>query len=239
MADANDARPTDSKTGKAPAAEQNEVIVTGLRTDDGQNRVASNGALGARTLLDTPYSLTVIDEADIRRRQATSIGQIFANDPSVYSAAPAATTNWWGTQIRGLDVRNYYVDDVPMLLYWGGDFPLEPIESVTALKGLTGFMYGFGSPGGVISYRSKRPTPAPMLATDLGYRTASVFYARVDAGGPLTRDGALGYRLNLGGEKGTAYSRAGVNRYVGSLALDYRTRHASTRRLNQSTMATR
>ncbi|AOF95958.1 tonB-dependent Receptor Plug domain protein [Sphingobium sp. RAC03] len=133
------------------------IIVTGLKPDEGQNRVSQGGALGAKALLDTPYSVTVIDADDIARRQANSIGQIFANDPSVFSSAPSGSTNWWGTQIRGLGVRNYYIDDVPLLLYWGGDFLLEPIESVTALKGLTGFMYGFGAPGGVISYQTKRP----------------------------------------------------------------------------------
>ena len=198
-----------------------EIIVTGLRPDEGQNQVSQGGALGAKTLLDTPYSVTVVDADDIARRQANSIAQIFANDPSVSSSAPSGSTNWWGTQIRGLGVRNYYIDDVPLLLYWGGDFPLEPIESVTALKGLTGFMYGFGAPGGVISYRTKRPTAEPMLTTEIGYRTNSVFYARADAGGPLTRDGKLRYRINLAGEKGTAYNQAGVNRLVGSLALEY------------------
>ncbi|NKJ44984.1 TonB-dependent siderophore receptor [Novosphingobium sp. SG720] len=198
-----------------------EIIVAGLKPDEGQNRIGENGAMGSKVLLDTPYSLTVVDAEDIARRQANSIAQIFANDPSVFSSAPAGSTNWWGTQIRGLGVRNYYIDDVPLLLYWGGDFPLEPIESVTALKGLTGFMYGFGAPGGVISYRTKRPTSEPMLTTEIGYRTNSVFYARADVGGPLTRDGRLGYRVNLGGEKGTAYNQAGVNRLVGSLALDY------------------
>ncbi|MGN7999741.1 TonB-dependent siderophore receptor [Sphingomonas sp. 22176] len=198
-----------------------DIIVTGLKPDEGQNRIGENGAMGAKALLDTPYSVTVVDAEDIARRQANSIAQIFANDPSVFSSAPSGSTNWWGTQIRGLGVRNYYIDDVPLLLYWGGDFPLEPIESVTALKGLTGFMYGFGAPGGVISYRTKRPTSEPMMTTEIGYRTNSVFYARADVGGPLTRDGSLGYRVNLGGEKGTAYNQAGVNRLVGSLALDY------------------
>lgn len=150
-----------------------------------------------------------------------SIAQLFFNDPSVSSSASAGTTNWWGTQIRGLGVRNYYVDDVPLMLSWGGDFPLEPIESVTALKGLTGFMHGFGAPGGVISYRTKRPTAEPLLTTEIGYRTNSVFYARIDAGGPLSNDGRLGYRINLAGEKGTAYNQAGVNRLIGSLALEY------------------
>jgi iron complex outermembrane receptor protein len=203
------------------AGERDDIIVTGLLPDAGQNRIVDNGALGTKALLDTPYSLTVVDKDEIALRQATSIGQVFANDPSVYSSAPTGTTNWWGTQIRGLGVRNYYIDDVPLLLYWGGDFPLESIERVTALKGLTGFMYGFGAPGGAISYRTKRPTPEPLLTTEIGYRTNSVFYARLDAGGPLTRDGALGYRVNLGGEKGTAYNQAGVNRFVGSLALQY------------------
>jgi len=184
-----------AQSPEAEDAHADAIVVTGLRADDGQNRVGESGALGTKALLDTPYSVTVIDAEDIARRQANSIGQTFANDPSVFSSAPSGSTNWWGTQIRGLGVRNYYIDDVPLLLYWGGDFPLEPIESVTALKGLTGFMYGFGAPGGVISYRTKRPTATPMLTTQIGYRTNSVFYARADAGGPLTSDGRLGYRV--------------------------------------------
>jgi iron complex outermembrane receptor protein len=198
-----------------------DIIVTGIVPDAGQNLVTESGALGNKTLLDTPFSLTVVDADDITRRQATTIAQIFANDPSVSSFATAGTTNWWGTQIRGLGVRNYYVDNVPMLLYWGGDYPLEGVESVEALKGLTGFMYGFGAPGGVISYRTKRPTAEPLFATTLGYRTDSVFYGHIDAGGPVTGDGKLGYRLNLSGETGTAYNKAGVNRVLGSLALEY------------------
>ena len=207
------------------AAETAEPARTAILVDghqaDGQNTPAANGALGTKALLDTPYSITVVDSDDIAKRQATSIGQIFVNDPSVFSFSSAGTTNWWGPQIRGLGVRNYYIDDVPLLLYWGGDFPLESVESVTALKGLTGFMYGFGSPGGVIAYRTKRPTAEPLLTTEIGYRTVSDVYGHVDAGGPLTRDGRLGYRLNIAGETGTAYNRAGVNRWLGSLALEY------------------
>lgn len=203
------------------AINRGDIVVTGLRADEGQNQIIANGALGAKALLDTPFSITVVDQEDIAKRQATTIGQIFVNDPSVYSFATAGTTNWWGLQIRGLGVRNYYIDDVPLLLYWGGDFPLESVQSVEALKGLSGFMYGFGAPGGVISYRTKRPTEKPMLTTELGYRTNNDFYAHVDASGPLSADGRLGYRANLAGEKGTAYNEAGVNRWLASLALEF------------------
>jgi iron complex outermembrane receptor protein len=201
--------------------ERDAIIVTGLRQQDGQNAVAGNGALGDKPLLDTPFSITVVDAEDIAKRQAATIGQIFINDPSVFSFATAGTTNWWGTQIRGLGVRNYYVDDVQLMLYWGGDLPLESIETVEALKGLTGFMYGFGAPGGTISYRTKRPTATPLLSTEIGYRNDSNVYGRIDAGGPLAQDGRLGYRLNVAGEKGETYNTARNNRWLASLALEY------------------
>ncbi len=206
-----------TETGEGP----NDIIVNGLAIDEGQNKITGSGALGNKSLLDTPFSITVVDSADISKRQATTIAQIFANDPSVFSFATAGTTNWWGTQIRGLGVRNYYIDDVPMLLYWGGDFALESVETVEALKGLSGFMYGFGAPGGTISYRTKRPTADPLLTTEIGYRTNSDFFAHIDAGGPITQDGRLGYRVNLAGEKGTTYNDAQNNRWLASLAVEY------------------
>jgi len=208
---------TEAETEKAAAV--GAVTVTGTKA--ALEEQADNGALGSRKLLDTPYSITVISSDDIEKRQATTIAQLFVQDPAVFSFAAAGTTNWWGTQIRGLGVRNYYIDDVPLLLYWGGDFPLESVESVQALKGLSGFMYGFGAPGGVIAYKTKRPTTEPLLSTELGYRNDSVLFAHLDAGGPIGRDGKLGYRVNLAGENGKTYNGAGVNRLLGSLALDY------------------
>ena len=197
------------------------VVVTARAARSPQLQVTDSGALGARSLLDTPYSITVVNADDIEKRQANSIGQVFMNDPAVFSSAPSGTVNWWGTQIRGLGVRNYYIDNVPLLLYWGGDFPLEGVESVQALKGLTGFMYGFGAPGGVIAYKTKRPTAERLLSTEIGYRNDSVLRGHIDAGGRLGPEGRLGYRANLAVENGDAYNGAGIDRLVGALALDY------------------
>ena len=119
------------------------------------------GVLGNKRLLDTPFSVTVVDEEDINKRGATTLGQVFINDPSVFAAEPSATTNWWGTQIRGIGVLNHYVDGVPMLMEWGGEFPLEAVESVQALKGLGGFMYGFGGPARADYYYYDVPVPGP------------------------------------------------------------------------------
>lgn len=207
----------EAKEAEAPNTVSGLVVTA--QAGDSLQEVTESGALGARSVLDTPYSITVVTAEDIEKRQATSIGQVFMNDPAVYSSAPAATTNWWGTQIRGLGVRNYYIDNAPLVLYWGGDFPLEGVETVQALKGLTGFMYGFGAPGGVIAYTSKRPTDTPLLTTELGWRNESVVQGHLDAGGRF--EGGLGYRLNVAGEYGDAYNGTGVERLMGALAVDY------------------
>lgn len=217
------AQATDQRDHPADAdiRQLDALLVHGERPSLQLDQTAAAGALGAKRLLDTPFSVTVVGQDEIAKRQATTLGQVFINDPAVFAAEPSASTNWWGTQIRGIGVQNHYVDGVPMLMEWGGQFPLEAVESVQALKGLGGFMYGFGSPGGIISYRTKRPTDAPLLATTVGYRNDSVFSARVDAGGRLDGPQSLGYRLNAAVENGDAYNGAGIDRKMVSLAVDH------------------
>lgn len=213
-----------AQASSAPSAEpkvMGKVTVASEELTDLQREPAA-GALGSRSLLDTPFSITVVGSDDLERRQVNSVAQMFFNDPSISSAAPSATTNWWGAQIRGLPIRNYYIDGVPLLLFWGGDYPLESIDSVEALKGLTGFMYGFGEPGGAISYTSKRPVDERMTALSLEYRNAGVFNAHLDTGGRLGAADGFGYRVNLAGEHGEAYSAADIDRSLASLAVDQR-----------------
>ncbi|WP_243693774.1 TonB-dependent receptor [Sphingomonas sp. BK235] len=197
-------------------AARTDVVVTAH--DGGQSSVTADGALGARVLLDTPFSQTVVTRDDIDRRQVMTVGQIFLDDPSVFSAAVNGTTNWWGPQIRGLPVQNMFVDDVPLQLSWGGEFPIESVDRVEALKGLSGFMYGFGTPGGVFSYRTKRPTAEPLLSTEIVWRSPRAGIARIDSGGPIAGE-ALGYRLNLAREAGVLYNRARPARLLVAPAL--------------------
>lgn len=186
------------------------------------NQEANSGALGSKLILDTPFSITVIGADELEKRQVNSVAQMFINDPSISSATPSATTNWWGAQVRGLPVRNYYIDGVPMMLYWGGEYALEPVDNVEALKGLTGFMYGFGTPGGAISYISKRPTDERVSSLAVEYRNAGVVGAHLDTGGRVGESQNFGYRVNLAGEYGEAYNSADVNRTLVSVALEQR-----------------
>ncbi len=217
---AHDATTAPEEDTPSDAVTLDAVQVKGERLGLNLKLDASSGALGTKRLLDTPFSVTVVEQEDIEKRGATTLGQVFINDPSVYAAEPSATTAWWGTQIRGIGVTNHYVDGVPMLMEWGGEYPLEAVESVQALKGLGGFMYGFGAPGGIISYQTKRPTDAPLLSTTLGWRNDSAVSFHLDASDRVDGPDSFGYRVNLVREGGDAYNGAGIDRTLLALAVD-------------------
>ncbi len=210
--------PTQAGEATLPAVNVSAKANTGTHSLGYLNKTGNTGALGRKPVLDTPFSITVVDSEELFERGAKSIGQIFANDAGVYTQTAASTTDWWGTQIRGLPVHNHYVDDIPVLLYWGGDFPTEVAESVTALKGLTGFMHGFGTPGGALSYQLKRPTQTPETSVSVSYRNPSLFSTHLDTSHNLGEE--LAVRLNLATDQGLAYNESKADRKVGSLAID-------------------
>jgi iron complex outermembrane recepter protein len=72
-----------------------EITITGQRIGQQLDRIVTNGALGQKSLLDTPFSITVIGKDEIARRQANSVAQIFINDPSVISSTPAGAIITW------------------------------------------------------------------------------------------------------------------------------------------------
>ncbi|MDR6582248.1 TonB-dependent siderophore receptor [Herbaspirillum frisingense] len=191
----------------------------------GLQRPASSGALGSRSLLETPFSITVVDKDDIQERQVTTVEQAFRYDPSVTSAS-GEYGRGSSLLVRGLgiDDTNGFKMDGLALPGWGNDLlPMEVFERVELLKGLSGFMYGFGSPGGIMNYVLKRPTDENLFAVDVGYKTGSLFSKHIDIGGRAGDDQRLGYRINLVQEQGGTYFKGGsLDRTVASLATDLR-----------------
>jgi iron complex outermembrane receptor protein len=208
----------DQKSSKKSKRKAKEYAVENVLVEGKRIGNHENGALGNKAIIDTPFSITLVDAEDMAKRGAKSVRQIFINDPSFYTPASSNTTDWWGMSIRGLPVRNTFADDLPILLYWGGDFPTEVVDSVSALKGATGFMYGFGSPGGAVSYQLKKPQDTAKTNLDLGIRSNSIVSVQLDTNQVMGDD--FSYRLNLAQETGTAYNAAEVNRSVASFAAE-------------------
>lgn len=213
----------------AAAAEQALPAVTVKAAQDieiGQplQRKAAGGALGTRSQLDTPFSTTVVTGEDMADRQVTKIGDVFFTDASVSDNSNG--NNAWAayTTVRGLqlDWRNAYkINGMPFISY-GITLPYEQLEQVELLKGPSGFMYGFGNPGGTVNYVTKRPTDQFTASVELGYRSSHVWTEHVDVGGRAGPDNMFGYRLNLTHEEGKPANAVGINRNSVSLGLDAR-----------------
>lgn len=182
------------------------------------------GALGSASDLQTPFSTSQISGEQIRERQIKSLSKAFAQESSVVSKGDTYSFNAYSLSVRGMsldDGGSYKINGAPIIMTTV-ELPLEAFESVQLLKGASGFMYGFGAPGGVINYITKKPTEQDTLSLDVGVRSNGVWSEHLDTGGRVGADGALGYRFNAVHEEGETYSHSNVHRDAFSLSLDAR-----------------
>ncbi len=185
----------------------------------------ASGALGSRSQLDTPFATTVVSAQALENRQVATIGQVFATDASVVTSGSRYSTRPNFLTVRGLGLDNFNsfkINGLPIVNY-GIELPFESFEQIEMLKGLSGFMYGFGAPGGIVNYVTKKPTAQPTQSVDLGYKSNSIWTEHVDLGGRVGDDDRFGYRLNASHEQGGSYIKGGdTTRNSLSLALDAR-----------------
>jgi len=200
------------------ATDLDAIKVTAERTH------ASTGALGERVLRDTPFAITAVGREQIEQRQVVSLGEVFINDPSVTTQVGAYASGWSSPiRNRGIDLSfdSYRVNGL-QVSSWGTEWPLEVMEQVELLKGPGGFMYGFGAPGGIVNYVTRKPTEQPTLAAQLGWRGQGIVSGGLDAGGRFGNARMFGYRFNAFQEKGETPNGGQIDRKVGALSLDAR-----------------
>ncbi|MDF3057050.1 MAG: TonB-dependent siderophore receptor [Rariglobus sp.] len=179
------------------------------------------GPLGAKDLLDTPFSINVITNDLIRNTQAATADDIFKLSPVVQFTSPqsrffpAATLRGFSTnstkRIDGIPSSESYVN-----------VDLEDKESVEIITGLSGFLYGIGNVGGTVNYVLKRPTAERLNRLTVGNTSGANLYAHADLGGPIDAAGKFGYRVNVLGQDGdTAVEDQTIRRQFVSAAFDW------------------
>jgi iron complex outermembrane recepter protein len=216
MAHADDNDPQNAKV-------LDQVSVTAASTQDVYHATeADTGALGQRSLLDTPYSISTVTSDLLQNRQSLDINEAFAADPGVTPLSSGYSGESSGIAVRGLpvDLLNGYKMDGLSIPSWGTDLPLEAFTQIELLKGPGGFMYGFGAPGGILNFVSKQPTLQPYASFTLGYTNDGVLREAADLGGTFGGQGGWGYRLNVVHEDGNTFVDDGhIRRNAASLAL--------------------
>ena len=219
-----------SQTADATLAEvrvqaASEADAPGLGLD--LQRKVNSGALGQRSALETPFSSATASAEAIAQSPPAKQADLFYTDASVQDTG--STAGGWAsyTQVRGLELdwqSAYRIDGNPFISY-STILPFEQFERVDLLKGATGYLYGFGSPGGLINYVTKKPPAGAdekVRSVTVGTTSSSLWRTQADLGGRFGDDGRFGYRLNATHEQGEAANGSSLRRNAVSLALDAR-----------------
>jgi iron complex outermembrane receptor protein len=106
--------------------------------------------------LDSPESSTVIDDEVMDDQQITNVDDILKNDASLSNEGGFGSRSNFRSRGFSLNPTGNYLRNG--LLYFFLDSPaIEIIDRVEVLKGPSSFLYGPGSPGGMINFITKKP----------------------------------------------------------------------------------
>jgi iron complex outermembrane receptor protein len=173
------------------------------------------GPLGEKSLLDTPYSINVLNNDLARNQQLQSVREAFRFIPSVQGENIRP-------QSRGLQagvVQNTRIDGLNIAATT--DYPIEQFEQIEVLNGLAGALYGPASPAGTFNYVFKRPTEQPLRELDLRYNSRGAAIEHLDFGGRFGGDDRYGYRINLLDQNGPNYVEdSRLKRQLASVGFD-------------------
>ncbi|OUS12563.1 hypothetical protein A9Q89_05495 [Gammaproteobacteria bacterium 53_120_T64] len=206
-----------------------QVDGTGLKPEgsaENAYRVKSTslGALGTTDLQNTPYSVEVYSREYMDNQQARSLSVMAKYDASINIGVGDLTHENNTFLIRGIrpDFDTGQKLDGLNFRSRAMDLPLEHMERVEILKGAGGFLYGFGQPGGVVNYVSKRPTEQLTRSISTQLTDDGLFLLHGDIGDRIGKNDQFGYRINLVHQEGDTYINDGKSRREsGSIALDW------------------
>ena len=178
------------------------------------------GALGAKPLQDTPFSINIISRELIENVQASKPDDVIKINPVLQLNNPQSRF-FSGVTMRGFSVgSNKRIDGQPNANMISVD--MEDKERVEVLTGLSGFLYGPGNVGGTLNYVLKRPSADRFSRVTVGVTEGSSAYVHGDFNLPIDELGRFATRLNVVAQDGdTATDHQSISRQLVSGALDW------------------
>ncbi|WP_237880833.1 TonB-dependent siderophore receptor [Pseudomonas sp. PGPR40] len=204
----------------AAATELPAVTVTGEDTSGYHAESASVGGFEAAPLLDTPASISVVNEALIKDQQARLLSEVLRNDASVgESYAPVGY--YENFVVRGFSLNSASSYKINGRTITGEqNVGLENKQQVELLKGLSGLQSGVSEPGGLVNYVTKRPADVRSVTVSTDDRGSG--YLATDVGGWFGSEQQFGLRANLAHEDIHSYvEHTNGQRDFASLAFDW------------------
>lgn len=224
-----------------PAASKESVLpqVTVMATNDSGylpaayagGQVARGGRLGLlgnQDFMAAPFNITSFTAQGIQDRQAATLADVVAADPSVRNAGQT------GDVLDSFFIRGFPVGDQNSgEIAFDGVYGIAPnyriltdyAERVEVIKGPTALLYGMApanSIGGTINIVPKRAAATDLTRFTTSYAADSQFGGHLDLSRRFGPDRKFGLRFNGSHQDGdTALDKQARTASVGALALDY------------------
>ncbi|OAT45796.1 ferrichrome-iron receptor [Proteus hauseri ATCC 700826] len=185
-------------------------------------REVDMGPLGEKKWLDTPYTTNTFTQSMIENQKITSVADILKYNASSQMQARGGM-DVGRPQNRGMQgnvVANSRLDGVNIISTTA--FPIEMLERIDIISGLTGSLYGPASPSGQFNFIQKRPTLKPLTSINAAYINDGQFKGHLDLGGFIDDNNTFGYRINLVHDEGQGYvAGSKTRRQLISTAFDW------------------
>ena len=181
------------------AVELGEIAVVGRRSRFVAETVTTASKIGASPI-ETPYSLSVITRDQLAIQDVGNLAEAMRYTPGTQGERWGFEPRFTWVSIRGFDVTEagLYRDGLqlrnPRFVV---GYNVEPYgaERIEVLRGPASVLYGAGSPGGIVSFVSKRPTQVGLGEVEVEAGSFGRLQGKLDVGGPIDERGAFSYRL--------------------------------------------
>lgn len=190
----------DSADGTAAAPYRLSPIIIdadGQFDDDANSIVATEmwtGGKIATSILDTPASVSVITEKEIRDRRATTLEEVLSYSAGIH-------TDYYGTDdrneyflVRGFQATTYR-DGLTLGSMRGAREEPYAFERTEVIRGGNSTLFGTSDPGGTINFVSKQPRFESFGEVYGSIGSPQTAEYGFDVGDTLNADQTLAYRL--------------------------------------------
>lgn len=195
---------TDDQTDSLPTV---NVTASGSGKDSARARSAAVAGFDDAPLLDTPASVSVVTQQQMRDQQSRVLSDVVKNDAAI-NENYAPVGYYENFSMRGLvldPASAYRIDGLSV----AGEqtIALENKERVEFLKGVAGLQAGVVAAGGLVNYVTKRP--AEVRSITLGTDSYGSRYLATDLGTLFGEQKQFGLRINAAHEDIHSYVNNG------------------------------
>jgi len=188
------------------------VEVVGRRSQSYAGDYSFVATKSATPLIDVPQSVSVITKEVLDDQQTYRLNEVFKNVAGVNTFSTYNDYTSRGFRSGSSDAR--LLNGLKAgFSFWTN--PILPhIERVEVIKGPASALFANTNPGGTINMVTKKPLASERQSLNFTLGSYDTYRATADFTGPLTDDGSVLYRLNVGYENAETFRTLQFNESI-------------------------